>query len=160
MTYSGVGLTRWQAFALQVVIPIALIGIVLPIGLPALILGLDGTPLEDAINHGELFLAAGNMSFTGCVVLVAMRPDRALTVSIFNSLVFGGVVMPSYLGWVHIATSVTREAEYSTDAAVRWGLVALAAALLATSVLTAYAFIRPSPAKPPTSVAESATLQN
>jgi len=155
----GTSLRRWQVFALQVFIPIALIGLVLPIGLPAFVLQLDNAPFEDAIKHGELFLAGGNMAFTSCLVALSLRPDRAMTVSILNSVVYIGVVMPCYFGWVHIATASVRDTHSkSAEAAILWGLMGLAAGVIVTVVLVAYAFVPTRPTEAALA-GESATLR-
>lgn len=127
-------LTRWQALALQAVLPILLMGVVLPIGLVALLLEIEGAPISDAVDRGELFLAGGNAAFTGCLVLISARPDKAVFASICTSFASIGVVLPCYAAWALITTAGARHADYSVDAAVKWGLAAAVAGLLLDAV--------------------------
>jgi hypothetical protein len=136
-------LTRLQAILLQAVLPIFLIGIALPIGLVALVLWLDGASASEAIDHGELFIAGGNAAFTGCLVLVSARPDKALGASIVSMFVCTVVVIPCYVAWALISTADSRAAEVSADKAMQGGWIAAAAGLLFAVVMVVYAYFSP-----------------
>jgi hypothetical protein len=141
----GGQLTRWQGLMLQGVLPILIFGIVLPIGLVALLLWIDGAPVSDAVNRGELFLAGGNAAFTGCLVLIVARPDKAIAAAISCFFVSAAVVLPCYMAWAHISTAQARHAEYSVDQAIQGGLVATAAGVLLAAAFVGYAFFAPAP---------------
>lgn len=142
----GARLTRWQQVLVQAVLPILVFGIVLPIGLVALLLWLDGKSVSDAVNGSELFLAGGNSAFTGSLVLLGARPDKAIGATISCVFVSALVVLPCYLAWAYISTAQVRHADYSAHKAIQGGLIATAVGLLLASVLVWYAFFAPTPA--------------
>ncbi|MBK5220040.1 MAG: hypothetical protein JJE35_09690 [Thermoleophilia bacterium] len=142
-------LTRGQNLMLQAVLPILLIGIILPIGLVVLLLWIDGSELSEAVDRGELFLAGGNAAFTGCLILLAARPDKAVGASISSMVVVIMVVLPCYVAWAHISTASARHAEYATSSALEGGVVAAAVGILLAAVLVLVAFFsRPNGSSP------------
>lgn len=158
MTRTSGGLSRWQEVVVQAVLPILFIGIVLPLGLTALVLGLDQIPLSKAVDHGELYLVGGNAAFTSCLVLISNRPDQAINTFIVSAVINFTVVFPCYLAWVLLATSTARETHYSTDVTIDWGFVAAIAGLLTAVVLVTYAFFIPAGARMKAPASRSATL--
>lgn len=155
----GLGeLSRWQAIALQAVLPILLIGIFLPLGLTILVLGLDQIPLSHAFNHGELYLVGGNAAFTSCLILISNRPDQAVNTFIVSAVINWTVVVPCYLAWALLATSTARAAHYSTNVAIDWGVIAAITGLLTAVVLVIYAFFVPVGARTEAPAHRSATL--
>lgn len=134
--------------ALQAVLPIWLIGIVLPLGLPALVLGLSEVPLSQAVDHGELYLVGGNTAFASLLVLAWARIDQAVRVFILSALVGTTIVGPCYLIWALIATAGARSAHYSSYVTIHWGLVAAGCGLLVWIVVVAYSFFTPVDASP------------
>lgn len=144
--------------ALQAVLPILLIGIVLPLGLTALVLGLDEISVSHAVDHGELYLVGGNAAFTSCLVLVSNRPDQAINTFIVSSFISWTVVFPCYLVWALLATSTARAAHYSTNVTVHWGVAAAVAGLVTAVVLVIYAFFVPAGARAGAVPQQSATL--
>ena len=152
-------LSRWQTVALQAVLPILLIGVALPLGLTALVLGVDEISVSHAVDHGELFLVGGNAAFTGCLVLVANRPDRAINAFIVSTVIGAMVIVPSYIAWALLATSAARDAHYSMSVAIRWGAIAAIAGLITALALVVYTFFIPTGARAGSSGPRSATLQ-
>ncbi|HTR74170.1 MAG TPA: hypothetical protein VMH33_02790 [Solirubrobacterales bacterium] len=134
----------WEELALQAILPICLIGIVLPLGIPALVLGLSEVPLSHAFNRGELFLVGANTAFASCLVLASNRMDRAVRVFILSVIVGATVVGPCYLVWALITTAHARSAHYSTYVTIHWGLIAAGCGLVVAVVFVSYAFLTPS----------------
>lgn len=137
------GPSRLQALALQAIVPILLIGVVLPIGLVALLLLIDGASLSGAVDHGELFLAGGNAAFIACLLLMSARPDRAMGVFVVCQLAFVLVVLPSYAAWAHVTALSAQHDDYSEAMTVQGGLVATAAGLIVAIICVVYSFWSP-----------------
>lgn len=133
-------LSAGQALLLQGVIPIVLVGIVLPIGLIACFLGLEESPLQGAVKHGELFLAAGNAAFTGCVVLVAARSDIIINAVIASFVVLITIVVPGYACWALLTVQGLLAKPYSESLAIFGGgfFVVIASVVALTFVKLAY----------------------
>jgi hypothetical protein len=125
------GLTLGQTMLLQGVIPIVLVGLILPVGMTAFFLGIENASASAAIEHGDLFLAAGNSAFTGCIVLAASRHDSpyAMIVTVAVLLAF---VFPAYGAWALLTVQQILHKPYSTDIATVWGGIgAVVAAIIA-----------------------------
>lgn len=158
MNDAGPQLTRWQTIMLQAVFPILLIGILLPLGLTVLVLGVDQVSLSHAFDHGELYLVGANAAFTSCLVLISNRPDQAINTFIISSFISSTVVFPSYFVWALLSTAPARAAQYSTNLKVTWGIVAAVAGLVTALGLVVYAFFIPASASGGVSGQGSATL--
>jgi hypothetical protein len=135
------GLSVVQAMMLHAVLPIVMVGVVLPVGLVALFLAIDGAPVSGAVDRGELFLAGANAAFTGCLVLVASRPDKALNASILSLMASVFVVLPGYAAWAYVSVASHRDLAYSVDLVINGGLVAAVAGIVASLALVGYAFL-------------------
>jgi uncharacterized membrane protein YidH (DUF202 family) len=119
------------------VIPVVLVGVVLPLGLIAGFLALDeGSPME-AVTHGELFLTAGNAAVTGCVALVSARHDRLINATIASFVVLLGIVLPCYGAWAFLAVQELQDRAYSEALAVIGG-----AGMTIAAVSVALVFVR------------------
>jgi hypothetical protein len=112
-TSSSPSLSLAQTMLLQGVIPIVLVGFVLPIGLIGLALALEEAPVSGAIDHGELFLSAANAGFIGCIALVASRTDEAINAMIAAIVVLVLVILPGYVGWALISVQGVLGRQYS-----------------------------------------------
>jgi hypothetical protein len=110
-----------QTMILQGVIPIVLVGIFLPLGLTAFMLALEKAPIGDALEHGELFLAAGNTAFTGCIVLVTSRTDRALNATIAALAIHIAIILPAYACWAFLTVHALLDMDYSKELALVGG---------------------------------------
>lgn len=123
-----------QAMLLQGVLPIVLVALVLPLGLTACFLAVKGAPVEDAMRHGELFLAGGNAAFTGCVVLLAARPDKALNAAIASLFSLVLLVVPCYGIWAFISVQALTKQSYAPEWAQTggtvWALAGVASSML------------------------------
>jgi hypothetical protein len=117
----GSSLSLGQAMMLQGVIPIVLVGVLLPVGLIACFLALENGSVRGAVEHGELFLAAGNSAFTGCVVLVASRTDQVLNATIASLVVLVLIVLPAYACWGLLTVQELLDKHYSTSLATVGG---------------------------------------
>lgn len=137
---------RWEEVAVQAILPICLIGIVLPLGLPALVLGVSEVPLSHAVDHGELFLVGANTAFGACLVLASNRMDRAMRVFILAVVVGAMVVGPCYLIWALITTASARSAHYSNYVTIQWGLIAAGCGLFIAILFITYSFLTPADA--------------
>jgi hypothetical protein len=135
------GLSLGQAMMLHAIIPIVLVGVVLPVGLVALFLAIDDQPISGAIDRGELFLAGGNAAFTGCLVLVAARPDRAVTASIVSLITSMFVVLPCYAAWAYVSVASHQDADYSVEMVIDWSVAAAIVGVTLALGLAAYAFL-------------------
>jgi len=122
---------------LQGVIPVILVGIVLPIGLIALALAIEDAPIRGAVDHGALFLAAGNAGFIGCVSLIASRVDRAVNAMIASIVVLVLIVVPAYACWAILTVRSLLEMEYSEFLAVGVG-----GAFAVLAIVVALVFVR------------------
>ena len=122
------------------VFPVILIGIGLPVGLVALLLMLKGAPVSQAVDQGELFLSGGNAAVTGCVVLVAARPERAVNAAISSLFILVLVVLPSYAAWAYIVVENPSTLERTMDIVLKGGLgmAVVGVALALTLVRIAY----------------------
>jgi hypothetical protein len=119
------------------VIPVLVVGVLVPLGLIAGFLALDETSAIDAVTHGELFLAGGNAAVTGCVALVATRHDNLLWATIAAFGVLLAIVLPCYGFWAFLTVQEMQDNDYSESLAVIGGG---GFALVAVSV--AMAFVR------------------
>jgi len=126
-----------QALLLQGVLPIVLIAVCLPLGLVVLFLAATAAPLRLAVSHGELFLAGGNASFAGCIVLLAARPDRALNAAIASLFALVLLVVPCYGLWAYISVDTLTKKSYATSVAEVGG-----AAWAVAGVVVSMAFVR------------------
>jgi FtsH-binding integral membrane protein len=124
-------LTLGQTMILQGVIPIVLVGLVLPVGITAFFLAIENAPARAAIEHGELFLAAGNSAFTGCIILASSRYDSPYAVGV-TLVVLLAFVFPAYGGWAVMTVQDILHKPYSVDIATVWGTTgATVAAIIA-----------------------------
>ncbi len=98
---------------LQGIIPIGLIGFALPIGLIAFALAIESAPIRSAVDHGELFLAASNAGFVGCISLIASRTDQAINAMIVAIIVLAVIILPGYIGWALLTVHSLLAKEYS-----------------------------------------------
>jgi hypothetical protein len=103
------------------VIPIVLVALVLPIGLVAGVLALEGGGVKGALDHGELFLAAGNAAFTGCLVLASARLDQPVNALIAATVVFIVLVLPAYGFWGVLTALDVLDKTYSRYLAIIGG---------------------------------------
>jgi hypothetical protein len=133
----------------QAVLPICLIGIVLPLGLPALVLGISEVSLSRAVDHGELYLVGANTAFASCLVLASNRTDRAMRVFILAVVAGTMVVGPCYLAWALITTASARSAHYSNYVTIHWGLIGAGCGLIVAVLFIAYSFLTQTDASPP-----------
>jgi hypothetical protein len=122
-------LTLAQTMVLQGVLPIILVGLMLPVGITAFFLALENAPVDSAIEQGSLFLAAGNSAFTGCIVLVSSRHDSPNSM-IATLLVLVGFVVPAYGGWALLTVQQILHKPYSTAIATVWGGIGAAVAIV------------------------------
>jgi hypothetical protein len=126
--------TLMQTMMLHGVIPVLLVGLLLPLGLVGLFLAADNGEAGAAIKHGELFLAAGNAAFTGCVVLVSSRLDQLLNAVIASLVVLVLIVVPAYGCWSFLTAQQLLQKPGSENLAIVGGgcfaLVAIAVALV------------------------------
>jgi hypothetical protein len=109
----GEPLSLWQTMLLQGVIPIVLVGFALPIGLLALVLALENGPIRSAVDHGELFIAASNAGFIGCIALIASRSDQAVNAMIAAMIVLFVIILPGYIGWAVLSVQGLLGKQYS-----------------------------------------------
>lgn len=131
-------LELWEAMLLHGVLPVLLVGLALPIGLPACFFGAQGASAWEAVRHGELFLSAGNAGFTGALVLISSRTDiqiRAAIVAITALLLF--MFIPFSL-WGFLTTQAILGKNYSEEFAIIGGagytVVAVVVALVLVRV--------------------------
>lgn len=130
-------LTPSQAMMLHGIIPIVLVGYILPVGLIAGFLAMRQAPLVGAIEHGELFLVAANTAFAGSVVLVSSRPDRLLTSVIVTFVTVVFIVVPGYAFWAGLTTQALTHESFSPDFAIVGG-----GGYAVAAILVALVFIR------------------
>lgn len=130
-------LSLWQTMLLQGVLPIVLGGVILPIGLIAFFLAINHSPVTGAVDHGELFLAASNAGFIGCVTLVASRTDRAVNAMIASMFVLFGIVVPGYACWALLTVEGLLNNNYSEFLAV-----AVGGGLALTAMVVSLVFVR------------------
>jgi fumarate reductase subunit D len=89
-------MTRAQLFLLQGVFAILVIGVLLPLGLLALFLMVNGASLSSAVDRGELYLAGGTASFAASVGFVAARQHQPFGSLLSLLFVVAFVVLPCY----------------------------------------------------------------
>jgi hypothetical protein len=117
----GLEMELWEAMLLHGVLPVLLVGLILPIGLPACFLGAQGASAWEAVKHGELFLSAGNAGFTGSLVLLSSRTDiqrAAALVAVVALILF--MLIPFCL-WAFLTTQAILGKEYSEPFAIIGG---------------------------------------
>jgi hypothetical protein len=106
---------------LRGVIPILLVSVLLPVGLITGFLVLREAPLRGAVEHGELFLAAANAAFAGCVVLVSSRTDKLLSSMITSFVTVVFIVVPCYAFWAGLTVQEVTHGRFSSDFAIVGG---------------------------------------
>ncbi len=128
------GLTLAETIVVNGVLPVIVLGVLLPVGAVAFCLALKGAPVRQSVEHGELLLGAGNAAMVGSFTYLASRPSDSVigTAGALCYLIFGGVF--PYLGWASIAVDVITDAKYSHAATEQWG----AAAVIATAAMSLY----------------------
>lgn len=134
-----------QTMVLQGAIPIVVVGVLVPVGLVALFLALDAAPLARAVEHGELFLAAANSAFTGCVSLVAARRDKVLNATIASFVVLLMIVLPCYAAWAFLTVEELQGRQYSHALAVVGGGGMTIAAVIVALSFVALTYSKPAP---------------
>ena len=114
-------MTRLQTFWLQGVLPILMIGILLPLGLIALFRAALGSSMLGTIEHGELYLAGGNAAFTGCLVFASSRVDipAKVAIGVLPALVL--LTLPCYALWALLTVLTMRGEKYSSTIATTGG---------------------------------------
>jgi FlaA1/EpsC-like NDP-sugar epimerase len=136
-TASPLRLTTGQTMLLVGVIPIVIVGVLLPVGLIAAGLALSDGSAFDAIKHGELFLAAANAALAGCVALGAARTDRLALAVILAFLALLVIVIPSYVLWAILTVKELRNESYSESIAVVGG-----GGMTLAAIVVALGFVR------------------
>lgn len=131
-------LARWQTMVLHGVIPIILVGAVLPIGLTAAFLAMQQEPLIGAIEHGELFLSAGNAGFVGCLVLLGSRTDAAVSVALASMCALILIMVPAFCFWAFLTVQSSLDKDYSEQFAI---IVGGAYAVLASAVALVFVWL-------------------
>lgn len=116
-------LSRMQSFLLQGLLPIVVVGTLLPLGLVAMLLSLKEASPSDAVSHGELYLAGGNAAFMGCVSLTASRHDKGLNAAICALFTVVVVVLPCYAAWAYMSVQTITNDTFSRSIAVDGGYV-------------------------------------
>lgn len=101
-----------QMMILQGLIPIVLVGFLLPIGLVAAALAIESAPIHSAVDHGELFLAGANAGFIGSITLVVSRTDQTVNSMITAFLVLIVVTFPGYFAWALLSVHALVGKEY------------------------------------------------
>jgi hypothetical protein len=114
-------LTQSQGMMLRGVIPILLVGVLLPLGLILGFLVLREAPLRGAVENGELFLAAANTAFAGCVVLVSSRTDKLLSSMITSFVTVAFIVVPCYAFWAGLTVQEVTHGRFSSAFAIVGG---------------------------------------
>lgn len=122
--------SRGQSFLVQGVLAIVVIGAVLPVGLVAQFLVFAGQPASGAVEHGELYLAAGNAVFLGCVLLATSDAHNGAGATIASLFALATFVLPCYGAWAFINVRVEMDERVAGAASYAWGLPVLAVSLL------------------------------
>jgi hypothetical protein len=137
------GLGLWQTILLQGVIPVVVVGVMLPIGFVGFFLAIWEAPISDAVGHGELFLSAANASFIGCLVLIVSRTDSLVNVLIASFFALLLIMLPAFGLWAALTVQSLLDKEYSEQLAILGGG---AYALIATVVALVFVWLsyRPS----------------
>lgn len=134
------GLTYMQAVLLLGVLPIVVVSVCLPLGLVALFAAIAAAPLRLAVSHGELFLAGGNASFAGCIVLLAGRPERAVTAAIASLYALILLVVPCYGLWAFISVDTLTGQKYDLNLAELAGAGWAVAGIVVSMTFVRYAY--------------------
>jgi hypothetical protein len=113
-----------QAFMLQGVFAAVVVGACLPIGLVVMFLAIRTSPLSNAVQHGELYLAGGNAAVVGCVSLMAARPENPANAAISALFVVTLIVGPCYAFAAYFSVQGIVHQTVSHGVAVAGGVVA------------------------------------
>lgn len=125
-------LSLGQYLALNWLLPVAVIGVALPMLLVALLLLAGDQDASGAFTHGELFVGAANASVTGATVLLVARYDEPASALVGAMLIILLISLPSYAISAYMTTQALLDKPYSHDFATRGGAVATAVALAAS----------------------------
>lgn len=131
---------RAEMFASQGVLAIVVLGALLPVGLTMEFFILAGADTGRAVQHGELFLAAGSSVFLGCIVLVTSRTDRAPAVGLVSFFALAAFVIPCYGAWAVLNVRTELQDSVANPSAYAWGIPVLAAALVVALTFVWYSF--------------------
>jgi hypothetical protein len=112
-----------QNFLLQGLLVIVVIGALLPVGIFIEYLALADQPTKLAVEHGELFLAAGSAVLLGCIALLTSRFDpRVVIASLFAVATF---VVPCYVAWAEICGRAAMHEKVAQPSSYAWGVPVL-----------------------------------
>lgn len=110
-------------------LPILVIEMLLPFGLVAGFLAASGGAIHGTLEHGELFLAAGNATVTGGMVLATARIGPGANGAIQAISAMSVLAVPSYSFWALLASGIVASRVQSRPFAGWGGLVAIVLSL-------------------------------
>lgn len=114
-------LTRGQAFFVNGIVQVLLLGVCLPVGAVAFLLALKGEAIRQAVDHGELLLGAGNAALIGAFSFLGGRAANQMeTVGVLVFIATVGIL--SYAGWAYVTVETVTGETYSEGAVVAAGL--------------------------------------
>ena len=143
-------MSRTVSFLIQGVVGIVVGGLVLPVGLLALILESNATGSAHlAFTHGVFFLAGGNAALAGCVSLIAARRALPPAWGFVALFVLSFDAVPCYALWASITVDTLLRRTYSTAFALHGGEIAGLGSTVLALCMVAAAYASPDDAPDP-----------